>query len=227
MQESTRNIDTKIENEIAKFCDQHVYRNGIVFKRTKNVEEQKSGIDGFLTIESHGIFNAPTDEKAASHYVNKAIGTFTLELSQITRGGKVVDGWLLSDNNKTEYYMLMYLWATIPQRYNNKNEIEIEWKYINSKNITLVEYFLVKKSKIIEYLEQCGFDKDRLREAAKYTREHTDKENEEIQKKCFNTYGFKFTINRSFPENPVNICIKRDVYKKICVLRDSATRCDY
>jgi hypothetical protein len=220
MQISTRNVDKNIEKEIALFCDKHIYCNDIIFKRTENVEEQKSGIDGYLTIESLGIENSPTDEKAGSHYVNQPIKTYLMELSQITRSGEEVDGWFLSDDNKTEYYMLMYLWASVPQYYKD-GKLVSEWSHIKSDNITLIEYFLVKKSDILQYLKDCGFDKERLRNGVKYLRENTDKN---VIKTNF---GFKFVISRQFSECPVNICIERRIYNKICKLHRFVTKFDY
>ena len=187
---STRNTDKVIEKEIAKFCDKHIFCNDIQFKRCHDDALQKQGIDGYLTIESLGIHNAPADEKAGAHYVNQPIRTYLMELSQIKTTGEEVDGWFLSGDNKTEYYILMYLWALVPQTIDRNGKADVMWEEIKEDNITLVEYYIVKKSDIFKYLEECGFDKQRLRDGVKYLREHPEKDFVKTK------FGFKFVISR-------------------------------
>lgn len=218
---TTRNIDKVIEKEIAKFCDKHIFCNDIQFERCNDDLLQKQGVDGYLTIESLGIHNAPTDEKAGAHYVNQPIKTYLMELSQITAMGKEVDGWFLSDKNKTEYYILMYLWALVPQQIDREGKANVMWEKIKEDNITLVEYYIVKKDDIFKYLEECGFDEQRLRDGVKYLREHPEKDNVKTK------FGFKFVISRQFRECPVNICIEKRIYNKICILHRFVGKFDY
>ena len=214
-----RNFDKEIEKEISRYCDKHMYVGEIEFKRCYDITLQKSGVDGFLTIESLGIKDAMADEKASAHYVNNPIKTYLMELSQITSAGDEVDGWFLSKDSKTEYYILMYIWALVPQTENN-GRIFSDWKSIKDDNITLVEYFIVKKSDIFSYLEKCGFDEGRLRDAVRYLRENNDVDRVNTE------HGFKFVISRKFKECPVNVCIERDVYKKICKMHGFAGKFD-
>jgi hypothetical protein len=218
---SSRNIDKDVEKEIAKFCDEHIYCNNIKFNRCNDAELQKAGVDGYLSIPSLNIDNAATDEKAGSHYVNTPIKTYLMELSQITKSGEEVDGWLLSDKNQTEYYNLMYLWANVPTYYDNTNKLISDWSKIKSNNITLIEYYLVKKDNILSYLNECGFDKDRLHKAVKYLRDNTNINRVKTK------YGFKFVISRQFKECPVNVCIDKDIYNKICTLHRYVGKYDY
>ena len=217
---TTRSIDKEIEHEIALYCDKHIYCKDIKFKRCTNANLQKSGVDGYLTIPSLDIYDAKTDEKAGAHYVNNPIKTYLMELSQITKAGKEVDGWFLSEENQTEYYILMYLWAQVHQ-YEKDGKMVSEWQKIKENNITLVEYYLVKKSDIFAYLEECGFTKERLRNAVKYLRNtpNVDRVNTK--------HGFKFVISRSFKECPVNICIEKRIYNKICKLHRFVGKFDY
>lgn len=215
-----RSIDKEIEKEIAKYCDKHIYCGDIQFERCNNTELQKSGVDGYLTIPSLGITKALTDEKAGAHYVNSPIKTYLMELSQITKAGKQVDGWFLSENNKTEYYILMYLWAQVPQ-YEKDGKMVSEWQKISENNITLIEYYLVKKSDIFKYLEDCGFTKDRLKAAVEYLRSHPETD------RVTTNHGFKFVISRGFKECPVNLCIEKKVYNKICKLHRFVGKYDY
>ena len=217
---TTRSIDKEIEREIALYCDRHIYGKGIKLQRCCDVNLQKSGVDGYLTIPSLGIYDAKTDEKAGAHYVNCPIKTYLMELSQITKAGKEVDGWFLSEENETEYYILMYLWAQVPQ-YEKEGKMCSEWQKIKDGNISLIEYYLVKKSDIFAYLEECGFTKERLRNAVRYLRDNPNVD------RVTTKYGFKFVISRSFRECPVNICIEKRVYNKICKLHRYVGKFDY
>lgn len=219
MLETTRKKDSIVEKEINAFNDKHLYGNTIKFQRETSREKQLCGVDGYITVESENIFNAPCDEKASGQYVNRPIPTFLMELSQITMKGEEVDGWFLGEND-TEYYMLMYVWAEVPQTIESKN-LKAEWGLINQDNLSLTEYFLVKKQDIMDYLESCGFNKNRLKEGVKYLRNNTD------QKKVKTKYGFDFVISRQLKECPVNLCIRRDVYKKICIKHGYAQKYDY
>ena len=217
---TTRAVNSLIESEVARFCDKHIYCGDITFNRCNNRALQKSGIDGYLTIPKLDIYNEPTDEKVAEEYVNHPIGTYLMELSQITRDGREVDGWFLSNDNKTEYYILMYLWALVPQ-HKEVNKIVSEWKEIREDNISLVEYYLVKKSDILKYLEDCGFDEDRLRRGIEYMRKN---QNNRVLR---TRYGFKFVISPDKRECPVNICIDKSIYNKICKLHRFVGKFDY
>ena len=143
-----------------------------------------------------------------------------MELSQITKAEKEVDGWFLSEENETEYYILMYLWAQVPQ-YEKEGKMCSEWQKIKDGNISLIEYYLVKKSDIFAYLEECGFTKERLRNAVRYLRDNPNVD------RVTTKYGFKFVISRSFRECPVNICIEKRVYNKICKLHRYVGKFDY
>ena len=222
MLETLRDIDKKIEFEVEKYCDTHLYGNGIFFRRCSNRDLQKSGIDGYLSIPSLGIDKAPADEKVGIHYVNRPISTYLMELSQITSAGNEVDGWFLSNESKTEYYILMYLWASVPGQYreDDRKIVDYEWALINRNNIGLVEYYIVSKRDIMKYLDDCGFPEERLRRGVNYLRNNPSVDKVETQ------YGFKFVISRSFRECPVNVCINKSIYNRICLLHGYAEKFD-
>lgn len=226
MDKSTRKFDMDIEKAIANFCDKHMYCNGMDFKRCDDTELQRSGIDGYLTIPSLGIEHEPTDEKCSTHYVNLALSTYVMELSQITRKGEEVDGWFLDKKSKTEYYIIMYPHAEVQMFYrfnNNHNEKELlpEWVDITEKKITGIEYYIIKKTDIMKYLEEkCGFDEERLRKGVKYLRE-----NKEVYSISIG-HGVRF-IKVETQERPINLCIERRVFNDICKKRGFASKFDY
>ena len=114
----------------------------------------------------------------------------------------------------------MYLWAQVPQ-YEKDGKMVSEWQKISENNITLIEYYLVKKSDIFKYLESCGFTKDRLKAAVEYLRSHPETD------RVTTSHGFKFVISRGFKECPVNLCIEKKVYNKICKLHRFVGKYDY
>lgn len=225
MDKSTRKRDMEIEKHIASFCDEHMYCNGMSFKRCNDSKLQRSGIDGYLTIPSLGIEHEPADEKCCTHYVNLALSTYVMELSQITRKGEEVDGWFLDKNSKTKYYIIMYPHAEVQMYYrfnnnHNKKELLPEWVDITEENITGIEYYIIKKSNIMKYLEEkCGFDEKRLRNGVKYLRENKEVESIPIG------HGVKF-VKVKMQESPINLCIERWVFNDICEKHGFASKFD-
>lgn len=214
--QDNRRKDSFIEAEVCKFMDKYVYGDtypngnpntqGMITERCTDTIMQRSGCDVYMSIPSLGIERAIVDEKAASHYINKDLRTYSLELSQITRGGKEVDGWFLDKKNKTQYYMLIYLKGNVSS-----------WKDITEDNITEVEYYLVSKESIKNYLFSKGYGEEELRDLVAEIREDDD-----FQRK--NTpHGFSFVISRKFIECPINVVISREVYDKIATFHRIVT----
>lgn len=211
--ESTREKDSNIEKEVCKFCDKYLYSDltGIQLRRSTSVEEQMSGIDGYLSIPSKGIFDAPADEKAAMHYVNKRIPTFALELSQITVRGEEVDGWFMNDDYKTEYYILMYLEANVLKYTDKRGRLCYRWHDITEHNLKSVEYYIVEKSKIVNYLSEKGYDREKLLEDIKYVRENPE------EKYKLTEARFKYFICNGEPEKAINMLLRKEIYLNLCV----------
>ena len=99
--------------------------------------------------------------------------------------------------------------------FNNKRKKEKEALKKQKANMSeLKEYRL---SPVID----VGDFETKLRNAVKYLRNtpNVDRVNTK--------YGFKFVISRSFKECPVNICIEKRIYNKICKLHRFVGKFDY
>jgi len=198
-----RNQDQVVELEVEKFLDKKLYSGGsLSFERCDDKKLQLQGIDGFLSVPSLGIDKMPADEKAGIHYVNRPIPTYLMELSQVRMNGMETDGWFLSAENQTEYYVLMYLYADVDSS---------RWMDIKEDNISLLEYYIVGKRDIMKYVNDCGFPRERLLDGVRYLRQHPE------MTRVKTSYDFSFVISRQFKECPVNLCIHRNVYDKIAV----------
>lgn len=78
-----RERDMKVERELARFMDEHLYNDGRFSKaeRTDSIEAQMSGSDIILSIPSIGVENIIVDEKGMTQYMDNPLPTFSLELS--------------------------------------------------------------------------------------------------------------------------------------------------
>lgn len=198
---SYRKLDHIIDEEVMAYLDSHLYnQEGIVFERVDDIETQRNGCDVVFSCEAVGIKDAIIDEKTATHYCNRDLNTFAFELSQVTKKGYIVDGWFLSNSCTTEYYMLVYLKADIP----NMEDDKPDWRKITRDNITQAEYLLIKKYDILDYLNSIGFDKQRLQRGCNYLRSHNDRKRFDLSDDA------KLVISRQFKECPVNAVIAKD-----------------
>ena len=155
MANSYRGRDMHVERVIAQYLDEHLYNDGRFTRhdRTDGREEQLKGSDIIISVPSLGIKDAIVDEKAITHYMIRQLPTFALELSFLSQSGNVVEGWLTDTEKVTEYYLMMWPLATKP------------WT-IEIQDIKSIEYMLVKRSDILQWLASQGYTLDKLKEKA-------------------------------------------------------------
>jgi hypothetical protein len=194
-----------VERVIAQYLDEHLYNDGRFSKheRTDNRDEQLSGSDIILSIPSLGIKDAIVDEKAITHYMIRQLPTFALELSFLSQNGAVVEGWLTDAKKVTEYYLMMWPVASKPWT------IEIE-------DIKHIDYMLVKRSDIIDWLANQGYTIDKLKEKANIIRS-TVTENGAIDK--VNGKDFWFFLTTKLAECPINVVIRKKVYESLALMK--------
>lgn len=202
---TNRGRDMMVEREVAMFLDEHLYSNSIFSKhdRTDDHQSQLSGSDIIISIPSKGIYDAIVDEKAMCNYywMPKSLPTFALELSFYRNDEQIVEGWLTDPSKITEYYMCIWLHATT---------------YRFTKNdITWLEYALVKRSDILQYLETQGYSINELKNKDAQIRATCVKQGP-IDKSKDKEYYFFFSPQLG--ERPINIVIRKDVYKRLAVL---------
>ena len=210
---SNRKNDMVVEREIASFLNENLYSNEdlfIEFARTDELDEQISGSDLLLSTKDGRLNRSIVDEKVAAKYANINLNTFSLELSFIGRDGKKRCGWLLDNTKKTEYYLFGWiLSADIPLIGEKKYDTD----KITKDNIKSLEWALVKKDDIINFLKDNG-----------WTLEKLSRQDENIREKGFiKNYDFvdgvAFRYSKTIlPEKPINVLLKKETYINISTL---------
>ena len=205
MANSYRGRDMHVERVIAQYLDEHLYNDGRFTRhdRTDGREEQLKGSDIIISVPSLGIKDAIVDEKAITHYMIRQLPTFALELSFLSQSGNVVEGWLTDTEKVTEYYLMMWPLAT------KHGTIEIQ-------DIKSIEYMLVKRSDILQWLASQGYTLDKLKEKANVIRE-TITENGAIDK--VNGKDFWFFLTTKLAECPINVVIRKKVYESLALMK--------
>ena len=205
MANSYRGRDMHVERVIAQYLDEHLYNDGRFTRhdRTDGREEQLKGSDIIISVPSLGIKDAIVDEKAITHYMIRQLPTFALELSFLSQSGNVVEGWLTDTEKVTEYYLMMWPLATKP------------WT-IEIQDIKSIEYMLVKRSDILQWLASQGYTLDKLKEKANVIRE-TITENGAIDK--VNGKDFWFFLTTKLAECPINVVIRKKVYESRALMK--------
>ena len=195
-----RSRDMEAERELAKFLDEKLYSNTMFTKaeRTNNVESQINGSDIIISIPSLGIYDAVVDEKASIYYINKDLRTFVLEISFLNKSLHYSDGWFVSDNLATDYYLMQWI----------KADVVNPWQ-VKKDNITEIECVLVSKKNLKNYFISEGYTRERLLEIAMQLRN----ENRAMLAPAGKPYRFYYTAKLA--EKPVNILLNKEEYIRL------------
>ena len=137
-----RDLDQAVEKEIAKYLDKHLYvtPNFDSIKRVSDMAAQRAGEDLIVTSAKLGLKDAVIDEKSASHFVNStALHTFAFELSFFRKdlNGRytiLTEGWLMAEEKKTDYYLLVWPFAQ-KDRIINEEGFDEKWLGITMSTI--------------------------------------------------------------------------------------------
>lgn len=217
---SFRKQDMKAERSLGEFMDASFYSklhdkdgNSICFERITDVTMQQKGIDVIIKAQGHHFF---IDEKATLHYSNMMLPTFAFEVNSIQRISTApVDGWLLNDDLKTEYYML--IWPNVKCVQSSKGD---KWERVSlcdlkKNDFTIIEAMLVKKKSILEYLAKNSWGKDRIIAYAKKIRDsyQDDLKDERIYLKGIEEFYFFYT--KKLAEKPINIVIRKEILRQL------------
>lgn len=210
---NNRKNDMAVEREIASFLDENLYSNTELFKefaRTDTLKEQISGSDLLLSTKNGKLNRSIVDEKVASRFANKNLETFSLELSFLGKNGIKRCGWLLDGTKKTEYYLFGWvLDADIPYIEEKKR---FDTNKLTKDNIKKLQWALVKREKIVKFLEKIG-----------WTIEKLSKQDEKIREQGFVKTmdfidGVSFRYSEAYVEKPINILLKKDKYIELSEL---------
>jgi len=201
----------RVEREVARFMDEHLYCQPIFSRhdRTDDKDEQLKGSDIILSIPTLDIKDAIVDEKAMCnyYYMPKSLPTFALELSFYKNDNERIEGWLTDLNKVTEYYMLIWFHA---KTYDFKAE-----------DITWLEYALVSRKKILDYLDkECNLSIENLRKVDDFIRENVT-EKGAVGKDSNKDYWFFYSPQLG--ERPINLVIRKKLYLKLADLHGEFT----
>lgn len=202
--ETTRMADNAAEKEIGTFLGEYLYSNQIFTRadRTSDVNSQVNGSDIIISIPSLGISDGIVDEKAASHYINKSIDTFILELSFINNSEGISEGWFLNDTLTTQYYLLQWIKAK-----------ETNPAILKKDDITEVECILVRKDKLRKYFEDEGWRKERLSKLSQDMRDWWKRGGKTLVRP--EGKPFKFLLSYKYKEQPVVIILDKEIYSRL------------
>ena len=177
----------QVEREVAKFLDENLYSKEIFTKheRTDTKDLQLKGSDIIISAPSLGIVDGICDE---------------LEVSSFQHG-KLRDGWIINDSLDTTHYLFCWLSAT--KRWFGKDDIK--W----------LEYALVRKADLIEYLESENLTKEHIIKNRDWILKNVHEKGAVGKNKHKDFY---FYYSPQFVERPVNIIVKKDVYLNLSLL---------
>lgn len=192
-----RNRDMSVEREIAMFLDMYLYSDERFTQkeRTDSIEAQMDGSDIIISIPSLNLQSIVVDEKAQTQYVNRPLPTFSLELSFLSSSNQLVEGWLIDMNKRTEYYLFQWI-----------HRADKDWN-IKTHDIRKLEYALVSRKKILDYLESYGYSIDRLKVL-------------DSEIRSTGSFGahyktpdkkFYFFFSTQLAEKPINVILRKEV----------------
>ena len=193
MIKTNRREDVKRELEVEKFLDKYVYLDDIFTKkeRVDDKDEQIKGTDIILSMPLYKLENITVDEKAAITRWDSELKTFILELSFLNIHGDPMDGWFVDHKKTNTHYGFVWLRATK--------------KDFTCDDIYQLDYALVNKNKIKEWLASYGCSVELLKRNADVIRERG------YIKKDFSR-PFHLSYSPQFGEQPINIVVPKEVY---------------
>ena len=193
--------NTRIVND---FLDRYFYTEENGFENVDRINErdlQVKGVDVDLCF--NGVHRL-VDEKAATSYVNKNLGTFSFELAFVTSNNEIMDGWLLNENLLTDSYVLVWIDNGDMIPFGESSDIEV---LSGVDGIHVADIALVKKSSILKYLEGLGWSAGRLSFKCD---DIITKNGEGVEMGNVWKNGCKFTYSKHLVEEPVNILVPRN-----------------
>ena len=199
MSKSLFNDDKNKEEVVASFLDKYFYdvlsREGKIkgWLRVGGKLLQKEGQDVIFVTPSDKKIIA--DEKAASHYSNKIIGTFAFELKNRTSGNI---GWFINDELKTEYYVLC--WPLLKE--DRKGYDKSDFQYI--------EVMIISKKGVWKVINDNDLTRDNIIEEMDKHNQTVKADDDPIILKD----GIKLYYNFSLEEKPINLVIDKTLLVK-------------
>lgn len=195
-----RNYDVSASNIVYEYLEDVLYSKEVTnFKRNEDFETQIKGVD--VTFDRFG-HHYIADEKASVQWANKRkLQTYSFELSFLDKKNWVHDGWLISDDEINNSFVLVWCDRFKADRLTSKDEIEE------------IEVAIVKRRALVDHIESLGWDRDKLIRKMELIRNNPDYE----YMGNINKDGCKFSYSQQLVEKPINILLPR---QKILELSD-------
>lgn len=177
--------DFLIKNFYEKYCNN--------YEIVTDKDRQIKGIDSIFVLGGEKYF---CDEKSAIRYVNRNLQTFSIELLFINRNDSLSFGWFLNPNYENNSYLFVWIDKALV---NDKNLV------VSTDDILELELAIVKKNKILDYLNKLGWTEEKLLKKSKLIMNNDDEP-------LFNDSSpeVRFFFSKKLVEKPVNILIKRN-----------------
>ena len=189
--------DSAREGFVADFLDQHLYP--VYFQshqRVSDRSEQLSGID--IRLEHEDIVgDLLVDEKAATSWAHREIGTFAFELSFLLNEEEY-GGWFLDIEGRSKTTHWLCVWPRTTGG-----------KISSSEDIVSAEAILLDARKMRHWVRRMG----RLEQ--KGLQEIVDEIRNSPSLNELEWAGLRVLISRNLPERPVNLLLPKDVLRSL------------
>ena len=190
-----RAADESASRVVENFLDWYFY-NTMTTRFRRQPPDTVTQVRGIDTIFTLGGREYRCDEKAAVRYINKPLNSFSMELSFINRANQLKDGWLIDCNECNDSFLFVWI--------NRANTVSAENLW-HPDQLVDVEYALVRRDAILQYLLSLGWDVGKLRRKSERLRKYINEAAGNIRQD-----GCKFTVSRHLVEQPVNVLIPRE-----------------
>ena len=189
--------DSMREIAVAEALDELLY--AIHFGEIERVDDREMQLSGVDVLCRHPETDEPIkiDEKAATSWANREIGTFAFELSFLL-GKREVGGWFLEGEMKKQTTHWLCVWPRTNggQIHNPEDVVSLEAILLPCKKVRNWARRMATKSPIP--LEEC------IRQLRS-----TEAINE------IGWAGLRILISRGLPEQPINLLIPKDVLRTL------------
>ena len=198
-----------LESIIGSWLDDNLYSNKEIFNKYKRhtiKELQHKGID--ITLISPVIFGDDKthviDEKAAIRYAKgnideESLQSFAFELDYFM-DSNLKEGWLFGNKySETEYYLILWIWADIPEIKKEKYK-NYDYQKITQSNIQKIEGLLLNKEIMRNYATDKGISPRLFKELRRKLEEENIRYDDNA----------RVVVSKKLAEEPMNLIVPKD-----------------
>ena len=189
--------DSKRESYVGEFLNSHLF--DVHFEKSERITDKKRQLSGVDIICKHGDIPGELliDEKAATSWANREIGTFAFELSFLL-GDREIEGWFLERDRKSETTHWLCVWPRTSGGQINSVEdiVSAEVVLIECKSLRRWARRIAGRSTIC--LEDCIQNLRNSREIRE-----------------MEWAGLRVIISRNLPEQPINLLVPKEILRTL------------